>query len=89
MTPATSIVRRPRGRTAMNGEVVPPGTLKPNQYNRFAKMTPPRRWEAIVRECARVVAEQSRAAITTDADGARSKSSLTLHLDSHIVQTRT
>ena len=41
----------------ITGEVVPPGSLRPNPYNRFASSTPEERWESFVRECACIIAE--------------------------------
>jgi hypothetical protein len=41
----------------ITGEVVPPGSLRPNPYNRFASSTPEERWESFVGECACIIAE--------------------------------
>jgi len=37
------------------GEVVPPGTLKPNLNNPYYHQTPEQRWEGIVSACANIV----------------------------------
>ena len=50
---------RPRQCMRITGEVVPPGSLDQNEYNRFARMTPTRRWEGIVRACAAIVEARS------------------------------
>ena len=48
---------RRRKQWSITGEVVPPGSLAPNPYNRFAQMTAEERWESFVRACADIIAD--------------------------------
>ena len=50
---------RRRKQWNITGEVVSPGSLAPNPYNRFAGMTAEERWESFVRACAEIIAEAS------------------------------
>ena len=48
---------RRRKQWNITGEVVSPGSLAPNPYNRFAGMTAEERWESFVWACAGIIAE--------------------------------
>ena len=43
----------------ITGEVVPPGSLGPNPYNRYARLTADERWESFVTACAEIIADAS------------------------------
>ena len=44
----------------ITGEVVPPGSLGPNPYNRYARLTAEERWESFVRACAEIIVDASK-----------------------------
>ena len=44
----------------LTGEVVPPGTLKPNLHNPYYHQTPEERWRGIVSACADIVLRVSQ-----------------------------
>ena len=48
---------RRRKQWNITGEVVPPGSLPPNPYNRYARMAAEERWDSFVRACADIIAD--------------------------------
>ncbi len=45
-----------RKRLKITVEVVPPGSLSPNEHNPFRNMTPKERWDGIVEVCVNIAA---------------------------------
>jgi len=43
----------------ITGEIVPPGLLAANPYNRFARVTAEERWKSFASGCADIIADAS------------------------------